>query len=82
MMIDRGMNMMDALKFVRSKRSIAEPNPGFLMQLKAFERVIFGTLNSMVITSKQNCLEEVEGDEADSINQEEPSMTKEITDGI
>lgn len=54
------------------------------MQLKAFERVIFGTLNSIALKENNNFLEEIEGDEADSIKQEEPnnSMTKEITDSI
>ena len=37
--------MKSALDLVREKRTIAEPNPGFMIQLKAFEKFIFGTVS-------------------------------------
>jgi|LauGreDrversion4_2_1035121.scaffolds.fasta_scaffold83921_3 hypothetical protein len=52
-MMDRGLNLRDSVDLVRSKRSIAEPNPGFMIQLKAFEKVIFGTLSDISIVASR-----------------------------
>jgi len=38
---------MDGLEMVRAKRPIAEPNPGFILQLKAQESVIFGKMSNV-----------------------------------
>jgi protein-tyrosine phosphatase len=49
LMMDKGLSLKDAVELTRSKRTIAEPNPGFMIQLKAFEKVIFGTLSDIGI---------------------------------
>ena len=68
LMFDRGMSMKDALILARSKRPIADPNPGFLIQLKAFEKVIFGKVSDVpIVFSKKSESEEI---------------PKEIQDGI
>lgn len=70
-MLDRGMNLRNALDHVRARRTIAEPNPGFIIQLKAFEKVIFGVLSDCpIILSKKTEAKDGETQE------------KEITDGI
>jgi hypothetical protein len=51
--MDRGMNLKDAVEHVRARRTIAEPNPGFMIQLKAFEKVIFGTLSDIGIVVRK-----------------------------
>lgn len=64
---------------MRAKRPIAEPNPGFMIQLKAFEKVIFGVISDVPIVSPKKVAEGVakcQGDE------EIASEDKEITDGI
>ncbi|KAK1395193.1 Dual specificity protein phosphatase [Heracleum sosnowskyi] len=38
----RGLSCLEALKHVKSKRAIASPNPGFLLQLQNFERSLRG----------------------------------------
>jgi hypothetical protein len=43
------MTLKDSLNLVRAKRSIAEPNPGFFVQLLKYERKLFGE-NSMLPT--------------------------------
>jgi hypothetical protein len=70
LMLDRGMNLKDALDHVRARRTIAEPNPGFMIQLKAFEKVIFGVLSDCPIILNKKA---PEGKDA---------STKEVTDGI
>jgi hypothetical protein len=53
-MMDKGLSLKDAVELTRSKRTIAEPNPGFMIQLKAFEKVIFGTLSDIgIVVSKK-----------------------------
>ncbi|MCO5574968.1 hypothetical protein L7F22_028765 [Adiantum nelumboides] len=37
-----GMNFSEALDLVRTKRPQAAPNPGFILQLKNFERILSG----------------------------------------
>lgn len=71
------MNLKTALDHVRSKRPIAEPNPGFMIQLKAFEKVIFGTMSDCpIMISKKTT--PADGKEKDGPS----SMAKEVTDGI
>ena len=73
------MNLKDAVELTRSKRTIAEPNPGFMIQLKAFEKVIFGTLSDIsIVVSKKAILKDVEEPGKDSAS----SVSKEIADGI
>lgn len=36
------INLRDGIDLVKSKRPIACPNPGFMLQLKVFEKGIFG----------------------------------------
>lgn len=51
----KGMNLKEGLDLIRSKRPIAEPNPGFILQLKAYEKSIFGVLSDVpVFLSKKN----------------------------
>ncbi len=64
MMMDRGMNLKDAVEHVRARRTIAEPNPGFMIQLKAFEKVIFGTLSDIgIIVRKKHTSDEAQAEE-------------------
>lgn len=37
----RGMKSDDALNYVRSRRSIVNPNPGFWNQLKQYEKILY-----------------------------------------
>mmetsp|Transcript_12181 Transcript_12181/g.13889 ORF Transcript_12181/g.13889 Transcript_12181/m.13889 type:complete len:119 (-) Transcript_12181:70-426(-) len=37
------MNLADAFTLLKSKREQCEPNIGFIVQLKAFEKTLFGT---------------------------------------
>ena len=43
----RGMNLKDALELVWTVRPIAAPNPGFMTQLKAYEKEKLGN-NSQI----------------------------------
>ena len=53
-MMDKGLSLKDAVQLTRSKRTIAEPNPGFMIQLKGFEKLILGTLSDIgIIASKK-----------------------------
>lgn len=58
----KNMNLKDALELVRSKRSIAEPNVGFLLQLKAYEKSLFGVLSEVpiILSKKAKTLEDEE----------------------
>lgn len=91
-MLDRGMNLKQALDHVRTKRPIAQPNPGFMIQLKAFEKVIFGVLSEVpIIPEKETTPEEAipdeiaaatTADEASKERKNSDSLCKEVTDGI
>jgi hypothetical protein len=72
-MMDRGMDLKRALDHVRERRTIAEPNPGFMIQLKAFEKVIFGTMSDCPIVFRKK--------EATETTPKDP-LEKEVTDGI
>ena len=43
-----GMTLADALEHVKSKRPIAAPNAGFMLQLHNFEKSLQGKPNSLV----------------------------------
>jgi len=42
----RGMKLKDSLDLVRLTRPAAEPNAGFLLQLKAFEKAVHGSVST------------------------------------
>lgn len=48
----RGMSCSEALQHVKSKRAVAFPNSGFLLQLQSFEESLRGLIsdNQLVIT--------------------------------
>ena len=81
-MMDKGLSLKDAVELTRSKRTIAEPNPGFMIQLKAFEKVIFGTLSDIgiVVSKKATQKDIVEPGKENETS--ESSVSKEIADGI
>ncbi len=82
LMMDKGLSLKDAVELTRSKRTIAEPNPGFMIQLKAFEKVIFGTLSDIgiVVSKKATQKDIVEPGKENETS--ESSVSKEIADGI
>lgn len=43
LMKKHGMSVSEALKHVKSKRPIASPNSGFMLQLQNFEKSLRGT---------------------------------------
>jgi hypothetical protein len=43
------MTLREGLDLVKSKRPIAEPNAGFIIQLKAYEQSLFGKLSDVPI---------------------------------
>ena len=42
----RGLTLKDGLDLVRKTRPQAEPNAGFLLQLKAFEKAVHGSVST------------------------------------
>ena len=53
------MTLKEGLELVRAKRPIAEPNPGFIIQLKALEKELFGKLSEVpVFLSKKELTED------------------------
>jgi hypothetical protein len=41
----KGMTLKDGVDLVRKTRPAAEPNGGFLIQLKAFEKAVHGSIS-------------------------------------
>jgi hypothetical protein len=84
-MMARGMNLKVALDHVRERRTIAEPNPGFMIQLKAFEKVIFGIISDcpIMISKKLIKMGDTKGAEVTTelVNQQ-TSEEKEIADAV
>jgi hypothetical protein len=84
-MMARGMNLKVALDHVRERRTIAEPNPGFMIQLKAFEKVIFGIISDcpIMISKKLIKMGDTKGAEVTTelVNQQN-SEEKEIADAV
>jgi hypothetical protein len=84
-MMARGMNLKVALDHVRERRTIAEPNPGFMIQLKAFEKVIFGILSDcpIMISKKLIKMGDTKGAEvATELLHQQTSEEKEIADAV
>lgn len=48
-MAERGLTLKECYGLVKGKRPIAEPNTGFMHQLKAYERQIFGCNSDLPI---------------------------------
>lgn len=67
-MVKHKMPLKEGLELVRTQRPIAEPNPGFILQLKYFEKELLGKVSDVpVVLAKQK---------------EEGSELKEVQDGI
>ncbi|KAK8684973.1 hypothetical protein V6N13_040985 [Hibiscus sabdariffa] len=47
LMKKNGMSLSEALEHVRSKRPLAAPNPGFIQQLREFEKSLQGKIEQM-----------------------------------
>ncbi len=45
----KNISLREGLDLVRSKRPIAEPNPGFMIQLKAYEQLLFGQMSDVSV---------------------------------
>ena len=54
----RYMSLKEAFELLRSRREIAQPNAGFFVQLKAYEKAIHGTLSDFQIPDEKNQSEE------------------------
>ena len=82
------MNLRTSIDLVRTKRTIAEPNPGFIIQLKAFEKVIFGSLSDvpLVLSKKPSPEVGVAGPSEETVGDipvaEGSGLANEIEDGI
>ena len=74
LMENKGMTLRDAFYLVKEKRPIAQPNVGFVFQLKAFEKELFGQ-NSELHINPENPTPEMEGK-----TPEEVSHLKEVAD--
>lgn len=72
------MPLKQAFDLTKERRTIAQPNAGFIIQLIAFERVIFGTTSRLgdLINKK------AEVNEEDGTQKSEQAVDKEIADGI
>ena len=53
------MGVYEALDYIRTKRCIARPNPGFLKQLVEFENQILGGFQDNNIADRDNDLDNV-----------------------
>jgi hypothetical protein len=49
----KGMTLKDSLDLVRKTRPAAEPNAGFLIQLKAFEKAVLGSVSQGISIFKK-----------------------------
>ena len=52
LMKKRGWEFKRTLAFVKSKRAIVYPNPGFLRQLENYEKALIKSLKESIITEK------------------------------
>jgi len=64
------MPLKEGLELVRSKRPIAEPNPGFIFQLKLYEKEMLGKVSDVLVVVKAKGKEDDNG------------LTKEVNDGL
>eukprot|EP00347_Sterkiella_histriomuscorum_P002635 403367385 len=86
--------LKDGVELVRSKRPIACPNPGFMLQLKLYEKSLFGTNSDIpvILDKKQKqsvedsknqdlTVDQVQTNDSDN-NGVQNSLIKEVQDGI
>jgi hypothetical protein len=89
----RGMKLKESLDLVRLTRPLAEPNAGFLLQLKAFEKAVHGSVSTGLPIFKKKAVEdslmtqeEVKEEQSPpdvvTVQKVETSEKKEIEDGI
>lgn len=81
----KGMTLKDGLDLVRKTRPAAEPNAGFLLQLKAFEKAVHGSVSSGLPIFKKKTAQESEDQtppEKTVPEQKESSQEKEIENSI
>ena len=64
------MGIYEALDYIRTKRSIARPNPGFMKQLVEFEAQVVGGFQDINIADDVN--------ETENVMMEEDKVTKSI----
>lgn len=48
------MSLKDGLDLVRSRRTIAQPNPGFILQLKLYEKELLGSVSDVPVVLNSN----------------------------
>jgi hypothetical protein len=51
MMSEMQLDLKESIEHLRSRRPIAQPNIGFLMQLKNFEKELFGKISDVPLLS-------------------------------
>jgi hypothetical protein len=89
----RGMKLKESLDLVRLTRPLAEPNAGFLLQLKAFEKAVHGSVSTgLPIFKKKVAEDSLKTQEEEKVEQSPPDVVtvqkvktsekKEIEDGI
>lgn len=74
------MDLKTSLDLVRSKRPIAQPNPGFILQLIAFEKEIFGKNSLLQEEIDKLCVRSVEVNNDD--DDQDSSDVKELSDSM
>lgn len=70
MIAKKQMPLKEGLELVRSKRPIAEPNPGFILQLKLYEKEMLGKVSDVLVVVKAKGKEDDNG------------LKKEVNDGL
>ncbi|CDW90467.1 dual specificity protein phosphatase 1 isoform 2 [Stylonychia lemnae] len=82
LMVKEKINLRDGLELSRQKRPIAQPNPGFILQLKLFEKELFGVNSDVTVrASSINKPDQAKEELVKDLSQEDSSI-KEINDGI
>ena len=85
------MTLRQGLDLVVLKRPIAQPNPGFILQLKLYEKELLGSVSDVPfnlakakakLESSKNQTEAEEEEVNDSVPQEVQSELKEVKDGV
>ena len=73
----RGMKLKESLDLVRLTRPAAEPNAGFLLQLKAFEKAVHGSVSTGVPIFKKKAAEDslkTQDEEEEKVEQSPPDV--------
>jgi hypothetical protein len=89
----RGMKLKESLDLVRLTRPAAEPNAGFLLQLKAFEKAVHGSVSTGLPIFKKKPVDDSSKTQEEEKQEQSPpdvvpvqkvetSEKKEIEDGI